>query len=151
MSIMLEWGAAGNVIAYNYLFGNYAGTTGSGSTTFGPPGMNTHGAHPQFNLWEGNITQNFDLDSIWGSHSSNTAFRNWSKGYGLKLMYNRTAAAPRTPVTCSSEPTWAVQYVAAFRVDFLGSAYNLIGNVLGSQDMANLLFYNTTGYSSGRR
>ena len=36
-------------MAYNYMFGNYA----DGSTTFGPPGMNTHGAHPQFNLWGG--------------------------------------------------------------------------------------------------
>jgi hypothetical protein len=148
VSIMLEWGAAGNVIAYNYLFGNYAGTTGSGSTNFGPPGMNTHGAHPQFNLWEGNIANNFDLDSIWGSHSNNTAFRNWSKGT-TKLC--STAAAPRTPVTCSSPATWAVQYVSAMDIDFLGSAYNLVGNVLGSQDMANLNAYNMSGYPFGQQ
>jgi hypothetical protein len=133
VSIMLEWGAAGNVIAYNYTFGNYA----DGSTTFGPPGMNTHGAHPQFNLWEGNITQNFDLDSIWGSHSSNTAFRNWSKGT-TKLC--STGGGGRIAVTCGN--TWAVQYVFAMDIDFLGSAYNLIGNVLGSQDKANLTAYN---------
>jgi len=139
VSIMLEWGAAGNVIAYNYMFGNYA----DGSTTFGPPGLNTHGAHPQFNLWEGNIAHNFDLDSIWGSHSSNTAFRNWSKGT-TKLC--TTGGGARATVSCGSAPyNWTVQYVAAFRVDFLGSAYNLVGNILGSQDLANLDFYNTAG------
>ncbi len=138
VSIMLEWGAAGNVIAYNYTFGNYA----DGSTTFGPPGMNTHGAHPQFNLWEGNITQNFDLDSIWGSHSNNTAFRNWSKG--TTKLCTTGAGAARATVTCAG--TWSVQYVAAMDIDFLGSSYNLVGNILGSQDMAALLAYNTAGY-----
>lgn len=136
VSIMLEWGAAGNVIAYNYTFGNYA----DGSTTFGPPGMNTHGAHPQFNLWEGNITQNFDLDSIWGSHGDNTAFRNWSKGT-TKLC--STGGGGRISVTCGTN--WAVQYVGAFHEEFLGSRYNLIGNVFGSQDLASLNAYNLAG------
>jgi hypothetical protein len=142
VSIMLEWGAAGNVIAYNYMFGNYAST----STNFGPPGLNTHGAHPQFNLWEGNITHNFDLDSIWGSHSHNTAFRNWSKGT-TKLCSTTDTGARQTVTTCN---TWAVQYVAAFRVDFGGSGYNAIGNVLGSQDMAALSAYNIAGYGMGQ-
>jgi hypothetical protein len=133
VTIMLEWGAAGNVIAYNYDFGNYA----SGSTTFETEGMNTHGAHPQFNLWEGNITQNFDLDSIWGSHSHNTVFRNWSKGT-TKLC--TTGTPGRTTVTCAN--TWAVQYVAGMKVDFLGSSYNVVGNVIGSQDLASLNVYN---------
>jgi hypothetical protein len=140
VGIMLEWGAAGNVIAYNYNLGNYA----DGSTTYGPPGMNTHGAHPQFNLWEGNITENFALDSIWGSHSSNTAFRNWSKG--TTKLCTTGAGAARAAVSCGSAPSnWTVQQVEAFNIAFLGSAYNLIGNIIGSQDMANLLFYNTPG------
>jgi hypothetical protein len=136
VSIMLEWGAAGNVLGYNYTFGNYA----SGSTTFGPPGMNTHGAHPMYNLWEGNITENFDLDSIWGSHSDNTAFRNWSKGT-TKLC--STGTSGRSAVTCAD--TWSVQYIFAMDIDFLGSSYNLVGNVLGSQDLANLTPYNSGG------
>jgi hypothetical protein len=135
VSIMLEWGAAGNVIAHNYMFGNFAGT----STTFNMGSLNTHGAHPQFNLWEGNIAQSFDLDSIWGSHSHNTAFRNWSKGT-TKICTPVNGA--RATVTCSTPATWAMQIPSAMRIDFLGSSYNLVGNVLGSQDMANLTYYN---------
>jgi len=43
-------------------------------------------------------------------------------------------------VSCAN--TWAVQYVSAMDIDFLGSSYNLVGNILGSQDLANLTFYN---------
>jgi hypothetical protein len=50
-SIMLNWGAAGNVIAYNYIDNNF--DSGGYNTLFG--GLNVHGAHPMFNLWEGNM------------------------------------------------------------------------------------------------
>ena len=137
VSIMLEWGAAGNVIGYNYTFGNYA----DGSSTWDQGEMNTHGAHPMYNLFEGNITGVFDLDSIWGSASDNTLFRNWS--LGTTKTCTTGAGAARAAVTCSN--TWGVQYIAAMRIDFLGSSYNLVGNVFGSQDMVNLTPYNLGG------
>lgn len=132
VSIMLEWGAAGNVIAYNYMFGNFE----NGSTTALSGAISTHGAHPQFNLWEGNIAQTFHLDSTWGSHSHNTAFRNWSKGTTKTCS---VSGSGRISVTCSG--TWAIQANRAFSIDFLGPSYNLVGNVAGSQDMANLYSY----------
>jgi hypothetical protein len=136
VSIMLEWGAVGNVIAYNYMFGNFA----SGSTTFLMDGINTHGAHPMFNLFEGNSTQSMHLDSIWGSHSHNTAFRNWSKGTTLICQ---PSVSGRSTVDCSgSNASWAVQANQAIGIDFLGSSYNLVGNVAGSQSMANLWIQN---------
>ena len=64
-SIMLNWGAAGNVIAYNFFDGNYD-TTAPNVLIYD---LATHGAHPQFNLWEGNIGPSFHMDSIWGSSS----------------------------------------------------------------------------------
>src|SRR5579864_426265 len=57
VSIMLEWGSSGNVIAYNFSFGNFDGA-GAGLLF---PGLNTHGAHPMFNLFEGNSDTHFHV------------------------------------------------------------------------------------------
>jgi hypothetical protein len=135
-SLMLEWGAAGNVIAYNYMFGNYA----SGSSTFLMDGINTHGAHPMFNLFEGNITQSVHMDSIWGSQSDNTSFRNWSKGT-TKIC--SPSGSGRITVSCSgTNGSWAVQGNRAMDLDFLASSYNLVGDIIGSRDLAGLYHYN---------
>ena len=122
-SIMLNWGAAGNVIAYNYIDSNFdsAGT----NTLFG--GLNVHGAHPMFNLWEGNIAPKLDADYFWGSSSHNTAFRNWFKG--VAMIYG--------PLTGrSAEQTasgyWASQALAAVDLSQTTRFYSLVGNVIGS-------------------
>src|SRR5258708_1557691 len=72
VSIMLEWGAAGNVIAYNYMFGNFD----TNGYNFLGGDINNHGAHPMFNLYEGNIGAALNFDSGWGSNSSQMTFRN---------------------------------------------------------------------------
>ena len=131
VSIMLEWGSAGNVIAYNYMFGNFD----SNGYNFLMPDLNIHGAHPMFNLWEGNIGFHFHPDSIWGSHSHNTAFRNWAKGT-TKIC---SPLSGRGTVSCiGANGYYAFQGNRAYDIDFLGSSYNLIGNVAGSTEMANL-------------
>jgi hypothetical protein len=76
VGIMLEWGSAGNVIAYNYLTGNYHEST----TGWQIMDINFHGAHPFFNLFEGNIGDQFSPDDYWGSSSHTTIFRNYSTG-----------------------------------------------------------------------
>jgi hypothetical protein len=130
VSIMLEWGPAGNVIAYNYMFGNF--DSGGAGLLF--PGINTHGAHPMFNLFEGNIDPHFHVDSIWGSHSHNTTFRNWDKG---TTKIGCTPSTGRGTVSCASG-FYTVQGDRAIDIDFLGSNYNLVGDVVGSAQMQGL-------------
>jgi len=131
VSIMLEWGPAGNVIAYNYMFGNF--DTNGYNALF--QGINTHGAHPMFNLMEGNIDQQIHLDSIWGSHSHNTTFRNWAKGT-TKIC---NPLSGRGTVSCAgANGHFAFQANRPMDIDFLGSSYNLVADVVGSAEMANL-------------
>ena len=51
VAIMMEWGAAGNVIGYNYTEGEFD----AGSPSFVIGGISFHGASPQYNLLEGNV------------------------------------------------------------------------------------------------
>jgi hypothetical protein len=132
-SIMLNWGAAGNVIAYNYATGNFD----SGATNVLMVDLSMHGAHPQFNLFEGNVAAQLHPDSIWGSSSHNTAFRNWIQG--TTLIANPTTG--RGTVDWAGAH-WAIQANRAIDADFLTSSWNYVGDVVGSSDMANLHFYN---------
>jgi hypothetical protein len=75
-SVILEWGAAGNVVGYNYSYGAF--DSSSGAQTVVTIDFDAHGAHPQFNLLEGNITPHIFFDSFWGTGSFNTFFRNWN-------------------------------------------------------------------------
>jgi len=59
-SVMLEWGAAGNVIAYNYMMGEF--DSEAPNVVIG--GIDYHGAHPQFNLLEGNVLTAIYADSV---------------------------------------------------------------------------------------
>jgi hypothetical protein len=128
VSIMLEWGSSGNVIAYNFAFGNFDGA-GAGLLF---PGINTHGAHPMFNLLEGNSDVHIHMDSIWGSHSHNTLFRNWVKG--TTKIGCSPADGSRGTVDCSGGH-WTTQGDRPIDIDFLGSNYNYIGDVVGSAEL----------------
>ena len=139
--VMFELGAAGNVVAYNYCLGDFA----DGSTTFNVQAINEHGAHPQFNLIEGNIIPNVSFDSIHGSGSDTTLFRNWS--LGTTVLCTVGAGSTRATVNCSGGTgagslNWGVQFVGALRLNFRGSNYNSVGNILGSLDKTNLFPYN---------
>jgi hypothetical protein len=122
-SIMLNWGAAGNVIAYNYIDNNF--DSGGYNTLFG--GLNVHGSHPMFNLWEGNIAPKLDADYFWGTSSHNAAFRNWFKG--AAMIYG-----PLTGRGAEQTATgyWASQALAAVDIAQTARYYSLLGNVIGS-------------------
>ena len=122
-SIMLNWGAAGNVIAYNYIDNNF--DSGGYNTLFG--GLNVHGAHPMFNLWEGNIAPKLDADYFWGSSSHSTAFRNWFKGAAMIYGPLTGRAAEQT-----SSGYWASQALASVDISQTARYYSLVGNVIGS-------------------
>jgi len=133
-SVMLEWGAAGNVIAYNYMMGEF--DSEAPNVVIG--GIDYHGAHPQFNLLEGNVLTAIYADSVWGSSSDTTAFRNWVIGT------NRICSPlhGRGPVACSgSSGHYGFQAARAIQLSYTSSRNNLIGNVIGSSQMQSLRGY----------
>lgn len=129
-TVETEWGASGNVIAYNYSFASFL----SGSVNFLQADMNTHGSHEQFNLFEGNVIESLGQDSIWGSDANNTYFRNWMEGV-VRLCDPVTDG--RNTVTCSS-PYYTNQADRAFDADALNSNTNVIGNVEGSTGQSSI-------------
>jgi hypothetical protein len=133
-SIVINWGAAGNVIAYNYTEGEFD----VGSPNFVTGGISMHGAHPQFMLIEGNVTSHFEGDQIWGSNSHNTLFRNSFTGTTMACL----PSSGRGTVNCSGTNGWLpFQASRALSVDHLSSYFNLVGNVTGSPAQSALLSY----------
>jgi hypothetical protein len=118
-----EWGASGNVIAYNYSMGTWITAT----PNFLQADMNTHGSHEQFNLFEGNVLESLGQDSIWGTTANTTYFRNWSEGVAK-------VCSPATDgrATVSSSCTFTNQAQRSVDPEALNSNANIIGNVEGS-------------------
>lgn len=137
VSVILNWGAAGNVIGYNYSSGNFDQT----STNAVMMDMSCHGAHPMFNLWEGNISPKFQPDCFWGSSSHGTAFRNWFKG----ITYISAPINGRQLV--DTNITWvAFQSSAAVKLQYLNWYYNVVGNILGCAEYTNGSLKNAGNY-----
>jgi hypothetical protein len=141
-SVLLSWGAAGNVIAYNYAEGGLD----QGAQNFAIGGMGMHGAHPQFNLWEGNVTPSISPDEIWGSSAYNTMFRNWAEGVTLSCLpltgRGTVSCSPTGQYGASGVNGWtAFQASRAIVLSHLATHYNLIGNVAGSAAQNAALAY----------
>jgi hypothetical protein len=136
-SIVTNFGAAGNVVAYNYSMGS-----------FDTNGYNTnmidfafHGAHPQFNLFEGNVGPDFQPDSWHGSTAFNSTFRNWWTGITLVAPF--TAAGCSNPWTAQAcyqgrhpvdwaDAHWTYQQSRPMPIAFPNTSTNIIGDALGS-------------------
>ena len=135
LAVMLEWGAAGNVIAYNYSTGEFD----SGATDLDIGGIDFHGAHPQFNLLEGNVVTQIAEDSVWGTSSNTTVYRNWV--VGTNRICNPMSG--RVTVNCSgANGHYGFQAARAIETSYLGTSNNFVGNVLGSAQMQSLKGYN---------
>jgi hypothetical protein len=139
VSVMVEWGAAGNVIAYNYTVGNYHDSP----TAWEIMDENSHGAHPWFNLWEGNIGQKFQFDTIWGSSSHNTLFRNYDEG---SRQYIPPADARGTLGIDSEIWEDSTEAVQAVDMGYLSVFNNEVGDIAGS---AHLLTQNPVAFCVG--
>jgi hypothetical protein len=102
---LIGWGASGNVFSYNYIpqvlwYAPY----------WQGESIAVHDCHAMFNLIEGNITPSIDFDSIHGSSSHMTVFRNQSYGWQSNLCENCIAL-----------------------ISMASSTYNnIVGNVLGT-------------------
>ncbi len=131
VSVLINWGAAGNVIGYNYTLGEFD----AGATNFLIGGIGFHGAHPQFNLLEGNVVTQIYPDSVWGSSSRNTIFRNWVVGTSKAC----TPTSGRGTVNCTgSSGHYLYQAARAVQIAYESTSYNLVGNVVGSAQMQSL-------------
>jgi hypothetical protein len=139
VGVMLGWGTSGNVVAYNYDIGNFDAS----ATIVNFAAIDFHGAHPQFNLFEGNIGNQITMDAFWGSSSNNTIFRNQWRG-------TDTLASPRASgrnVVNWSSTVLASQQVMGEQLAFPHTNINSIGNVNGSADAITIA---TAGkYNSG--
>lgn len=86
-AILLQSGANGNVISYNYSDHPYWTETRLPFDAAGD--LVLHGNYPHHNLWEGNVCQNIVIDD---SHEKNgpfnTFFRNRTMRYGLFMGEN---------------------------------------------------------------
>jgi len=104
-------GSSGNVYAYNYELDAYMGEYPNSL-----PETEGHAAHPFMNLWEGNVTPNWEFDFAHGSSSHNTMFRNY---------IDMTSTNPNTgnPMTGA---------LIAINVAYYSNYENVVGNVLGA-------------------
>lgn len=132
-SIILEWGIAGNVVAYNYTLGTFD----SGATNVTNEDIAFHGANPQFNLLEGNVTDDINYDAFWGSTTNNTQYRNLARGVATVCPYTDgtyTASGPAHKAVNWSGCHLSNQQNRSVTVTFDNTNVNSLGNVLGSQD-----------------
>ncbi|HET7102975.1 MAG TPA: hypothetical protein VFI20_02710 [Terracidiphilus sp.] len=136
-SVILEWGAAGNVISYNYTEGEFD----SGATNVVIGGIDFHGAHPQFNLLEGNMLTSIYGDSVWGTSSHTTAFRNWV--VGTNRICSPTGGGRGTVSCASGSGHYGFQAARAIQMSYLSTYNNFVGNVIGSAQMQSLTGYGT--------
>lgn len=91
----------GNVSGYNYALNSVSGNQFAA--------YNTHAAHNSFHLIEGNVVGTIKLDSIWGSGSHATVFRNRASG---------------------NEPN-KTNYTVPLVISSFNLYTNVVGNVLG--------------------
>jgi len=108
----VDGGGGGNVIAYNYIVDSQYENTCGVPYNRKPQELISHGAHPVYNLYEGNVLHSFLGDYIWGSSSHIVAFRNRVFGQG------------EYPV---SEINWRV----GMKIEKYQRFYSVVGNVIG--------------------
>ena len=140
-SILLQSGANGNVIAYNYSINPYwqQGLLPSGSAG----DLVLHGNFPYCNLFEGNIAQNAVIDDSHGKNGPyNVFYRNRLEKYGIVMNFN-----PPTDSTVfvGNEITNTQWLLGNFTV--MGNGNFLFGNnVKGNCNPANTTNISTSSY-----
>lgn len=135
-SIILEWGPAGNVVAYNYMTGGFD----SSATNVVIGGITYHGAHPQMNLIEGNVGVQIYYDAVWGSSAYSTAFRNWVMG--SQHVCSPASAGRNTVSNCvGANGFLTFQASRAMNDSWTSTLNNFVGNVTGSVNQTSNICY----------
>ncbi len=143
-----------DALAFNYMTGMYSNS----SPNFLSGNIETHGAHVQYNLLEGNVVSKIDFENIWGSNADNTLFRNWVTGADIACNPYNAMAPPRQTVVCTPmgeqgsagvNGWWEIQFVTAVNSSFLSTYQNFVGDVIGSAAQAALNQYNNPSSPMG--
>ena len=115
-NVLME-GSYGAVIAYNYTL----------DTASGPQitAIDTHLAHNDLQLWEGNVTSGEAYDNSWGSASQMTSFRNYASGRSPNKMGFQTP----------------------FQINAHNYYMNLVGNVFGDPTFHTAYQCDNTNYT----
>lgn len=124
--VMLNWGPALNVIAYNFSTNIYS----SDGPNYVQDDFQEHGAHPHYNLWEGNAGK-IRLDSTHGGGSDDTIFRNILPGITLNYLPNTNNVPLNTPIQ-TNNTYYPFQAGRALELCTLHKYNNVLANVIGS-------------------
>lgn len=117
--IMLNSGASGNVIGYNFSENTYD-TVATNVMMY--DFNSNHRAHPSFNLFEGNMGDQFRGDRSWGTSSHTIFFRNYGTGASyIERPFNQRGAL--------FGGYWAHQALRCFSIDSGQNYYSLVGNI----------------------
>ncbi len=117
-SIVFQGGGSGVAVLYNYMDDMY-----TDDSTYVGSARTSHGAHPFFNLFEGNVISHLAADDFWGTTSHVVYWRNWFWG-------DETENWTPTSSILQSYPSPSIGFDA---VDLYQGQqyYSVVGNVLG--------------------
>lgn len=127
VAVIVQYGAQGNVIAYNFsdrgfVHDGYGGVYQAPSDNSGGF-FAGHGFNSRMNLFEGNIANGFGVDDTWGQNNHNTFFRNWATRLSYYNPTNFTLLANQGIFGLVNDATnWFQNYV---------------GNIVGSPRDSN--------------
>jgi hypothetical protein len=122
--IEMQNSSSGFYIGYNYGYGSMASPS---DTPVSWMFTDNHGPHDMMNLWEGNIGELFGSDGYFGGSSHGTVLRNYFTGFN--------------PISSNVDDP--------IRLNRLSYYYNLIGNVLGSNNEAPRKYNQVSDNCSG--
>lgn len=131
-SMLLQAGANGNVLGYNYSLLPY--WTETQLPSFAAGDLVLHGNYPYANLLEGNIVQNIVIDNSHGINGPcNSFFRNRAELFGI-FMNNDPASSEQLFV--GNEVTSMLPYTGFFILEGTGH-FSYGNNIKGSVTPAN--------------
>jgi hypothetical protein len=136
--ILYEGGGSGTAVLYNYVDDEY-----TDDTTYLGSARTSHGAHPYFNLWEGNIISHVAADDYWGTSSHFVFFRNWLWGGETNKIYTNGSGIPNFPPSSGFDAIdlYTGQTYYSFVNNVLGNS-GLSSGISGAWSSATLRTYN---------
>jgi len=123
---MMNGACSGEVAGYNFSVNNYY----TGSSGYSLAATNSHSGGLDNVLYEGNVANQIYGDVFHGSHSFNTAFRNYWEGTQPACWISGSTYASSTFGACNNNLTPVV-------LSSYTRFYNFIGNVLGKTGVQN--------------
>ena len=128
-AMILQAGANGNVLAYNYSVNPY--WTGVQLPSNAAGDLVLHGNYPYSNLMEGNIIQNIVIDNSHGVNGPyNTFFRNRAELYGIFMNNNPASHSQNFIANEISNPGFLLGLYFIVGEDHFELGNNALGNIL---------------------